>query len=161
MIPALSRFHVVASALAALFFLLSTLQPAGADIVYQRQSLTITTAAGKSHVFNVEIAATPDQRQRGLMYREEMAADHGMLFVFETKRRITMWMRNTVLALDMLFIDRDGVIRTIHEDAEPMSEAIIDSREAVDFVLELNAGTVRNLGLAPGDRVEAPAMAKP
>jgi uncharacterized membrane protein (UPF0127 family) len=99
------------------------------------------------------------------MYREEMAPDRGMLFDFGTERRAAMWMKNTYLALDMLFIRADGTVARIAADALPLSELIIDSREPVRFVLELNAGTVARLGIAAGDRLEsatvAAAAAKP
>ncbi|MBB4189545.1 uncharacterized membrane protein (UPF0127 family) [Sinorhizobium terangae] len=88
------------------------------------------------------------------MYRRQMAPDHGMLFDFGETRRVMMWMKNTYLPLDMLFVARDGTVRTIHENAVPLSEAIIDSGEPVAFVLELNAGTVKRLGIKPGDRLE-------
>jgi uncharacterized membrane protein (UPF0127 family) len=88
------------------------------------------------------------------MNRREMAPDRGMLFSFGETRQVLMWMKNTYLPLDMLFVDKTGEIRTIRENAEPLSEAIIDSQVPVAFVVELNGGTVRARGIRPGDTVE-------
>ena len=123
---------------------------AGADA---REPLAIVSGETR-HDFSVEVARTPDQKRTGLMFRREMAADHGMLFPYEGEAVRTMWMRNTVLPLDMLFIGADGDIVSIAEDTVPFSEDIVSSRVPAKAVLELNAGTVDTLGLGVGDRVE-------
>jgi uncharacterized membrane protein (UPF0127 family) len=132
---------------------------------FSTERLTIRKADGTVHAFTVELAISADQRAQGLMNRREMADDHGMLFDFGLSRRAAMWMKNTYLPLDMLFIRKDGTIARIAADTEPQSEAIIDSREPVHFVLELNAGASSRLGIAAGDKVEsatiAAAAAKP
>ncbi len=143
----------VSSALAALFLYVSVLLAFATDITFETAPLTIIAAAGAKHEFTVELALDSDQRALGLMNRREMAADRGMLFDFGQTRRVMMWMKNTYLPLDMLFIRADGKIATIREGAVPLSEAIIDSREPVAFVVELNAGTVKRLGIAEGDTV--------
>ena len=143
----------LALAFAALFFVLAG--AAAAAETFETQPLTIATRGGKTHTFTVELAVTPRQREQGLMNRREMPADHGMLFAFGETRQVLMWMKNTYLPLDMLFIGADGRIRTIHEKAEPLSEAIIDSQVPVAFVLELNGGTVKDLGIRVGNRVES------
>lgn len=125
-----------------------------ADVKFTTERMRLVTADSKSHELTVELAIDADQREQGLMFRRSMAPDHGMLFDFGETRRVMMWMKNTHLALDMLFADKRGVVRTVHENAVPFSEAIIDSREPVAFVLELNAGTVKRLGIKPGDRLE-------
>ena len=107
-----------------------------------------------SHAFTVEIAATEEEIRQGLMFRESLAADAGMLFDFGEVRPASMWMKNTLIPLDMLFIARDGKVRTIKENAEPLSEAIIDSKGPIDYVLELNSGTVKRLGIRTGNRVQ-------
>ncbi|WP_234188773.1 DUF192 domain-containing protein [Shinella sp. NM-101] len=140
------------SAVMALFLCLAFTAAAGEK--FDTQPLTIVTRNGKSHAFTVELAVTPRQREQGLMYRREMAPDHGMLFAFGETRQVFMWMKNTYLALDMLFIGKDGRIRAIKENAEPLSESIIDSKGPIDYVLELNAGTTRRLGIRTGNRVE-------
>jgi len=115
--------------------------------------LAIVTRAGDVRRFAVELARTPRQLSRGLMFRDAMAPGHGMLFDFGRERPVAMWMRNTPIPLDMLFIDALGRIRGIAADAVPFSEAVILSPGPVRAVLELNAGTVRRLGIATGDRV--------
>ncbi|WP_085034062.1 DUF192 domain-containing protein [Ensifer aridi] len=144
---------VARSAVAALFLFFVLAISVAAEISFAKDKLRLITANGRTHDLTVELAIEPDQREQGLMYRRQMAVDHGMLFDFGETRRVIMWMKNTYLPLDMLFIAEDGTVRTIHENAVPLSEAIIDSREPVAFVLELNAGTVKRLGIRPGDRV--------
>ena len=114
--------------------------------------LTITTASG-THRFMVELADTPERRSVGLMHRPAMAADYGMLFDFKTDARVAMWMHNTRIPLDMLFIAKDGHIVNIAERAVPFSETTIPSKGPIRAVLELNGGTVARLGIKPGDRV--------
>ncbi|MGE0256539.1 MAG: DUF192 domain-containing protein [Alphaproteobacteria bacterium] len=120
---------------------------------FERSSLTIETAGGNAHPFTVELALSPDQKTQGLMYRREMAADAGMLFVYDRPQLLSMWMQNTYLPLDMLFIASGGRVAHIVERTVPLSTTIVSSRERVVAVLELNAGTVARLGLARGDMV--------
>ncbi|WP_429817127.1 DUF192 domain-containing protein [Ensifer sp. B1-9] len=142
------------SALSALFLLFALAAAALADVAFTKDKMRLVTAKGKVHELTVELAVDPDQREQGLMFRRSMAPDHGMLFDFGETRRVMMWMKNTYLPLDMLFIDNKGTVRTIREDAVPLSEAIIDSGEPVAFVLELNAGAVKRLAIRAGDRLE-------
>lgn len=125
---------------------------------FPTDSLTIVAAPDERHTFTVEVARTEDQRAWGLMYRRELARDHGMLFVYPRVRRVAMWMKNTFISLDMLFIGPDGRIRRIHRDAEPESRASIRSGKPVKAVLEVRAGTAARLGLEPGDRVRHPVF---
>ena len=106
------------------------------------------------HDFNVEMALTPEQQETGLMFRNDVPADGGMLFDWGQPRESTMWMRNTVSPLDMMFINADGTIRRIAEDTVPESLAIIDSRGPVRATLEVAAGTAKRLDIQPGDKVE-------
>jgi uncharacterized protein len=117
--------------------------------------LTITTASGTQR-FMVEFADTPERRAVGLMHRQSMPADHGMLFDFKADAPVAMWMRNTRIPLDMLFIDREGRIVNIAERTVPFSETSISSKGPVRAVLELNGGTSSRLGIKPGDRVSHP-----
>lgn len=126
---------------------------------FATETLTVRTSGGASHVFTVELATTSDQRALGLMNRDMMAADHGMLFDFGESRFVYMWMKNTHLPLDMLFVRQDGTIVRVAADTEPLSEAIVDSGELVYFVLELNAGTAKRLGISVGDRLDSPTIA--
>ncbi|HEV7319451.1 MAG TPA: DUF192 domain-containing protein [Ensifer sp.] len=148
-----ARQLVTRSALVALF-LFALVSASLAEIVFTKDKMRLVTADNVVHELTVELALDGPQREQGLMFRKTMAPDHGMLFDFGETRRVMMWMKNTYLPLDMLFIDSQGVVRTIREDAVPHSEAIIDSGEPISFVLELNAGTVRRLHIRPGDRLE-------
>ena len=123
----------------------------------RRETITLTTSAGRKTI-SAEIALSQPEQEQGLMFRKRMGDDEGMLFVYRRPQDITMWMRNTYLSLDMLFIGADGRIAHIVEGAEPLSERIISSGGRAQSVLELKAGTVRRLGLAAGDRVSAPSM---
>jgi uncharacterized membrane protein (UPF0127 family) len=119
------------------------------------EGLDIVTASGPHH-YDVEIAADEPTRERGLMERRTMPADHGMLFEFPERQPVTFWMKDTYLPLDMAFIDADGTVRRIVERATPMSEALIPSEAPVTAVLELNAGQAAAIGLKPGDKVVFP-----
>ncbi|MGA8757615.1 MAG: DUF192 domain-containing protein [Stellaceae bacterium] len=122
---------------------------------YPTASLTIVSASGP-HSFKVELAETPAQMEQGLMFRQELAPDAGMLFDFKQPTMATMWMRNTLIPLDMLFVDARGRIVNIHERAVPQSDAIIAAAAPVRAVIELNGGTAARLGIKPGDRVIYP-----
>lgn len=119
--------------------------------------LQIATDTG-TYDYTVELALTNRERAVGLMHREWMAPDAGMLFRFDGVRPVSMWMRNTLIPLDMIFIRPDGSVATIHRNAEPLSEKIIHSREPVLFVLELNAGDADRMGLEPGDEIRHPII---
>jgi uncharacterized membrane protein (UPF0127 family) len=134
--------------------------PASAQTSFETTSLAIESASGTLN-FEVELASTPDQRRQGLMFRESLAADQGMLFDFGDTAPVTMWMRNTFIPLDMLFIDAEGRIARIVTDTEPLSDAVIGSGNPVRAVLELAAGTSAELGIAVGDRVIHPIFASP
>ncbi len=132
--------------LALLVFCLAVPAALGDDTV------EIETATG-NHVFTIELADTPQLRQRGLMFRQHMAADHGMLFDFERDQEISMWMQNTYIPLDMIFILSDGTVHRIERDTTPFSTRSIHSRGPVRSVLEVNAGRSAEIGLRPGDTV--------
>src|SRR6516164_11476516 len=110
--------------------------------------LTIVSASGAHH-FTVELALSPAQMEQGLMFRRTLAPDAGMLFDFKQPTVATMWMRNTLIPLDMLFVDANGTIVNIRARAVPGSDAIISAAAPVRAVLELNGGTAERLGIAP------------
>jgi uncharacterized protein len=114
--------------------------------------LTIVSAGG-AHRFAVELAETPEQMEQGLMFRRSLAPDAGMLFDFKQPTMATMWMRNTLIPLDMLFVDQHGLIVNIAQRAVPESEQTIAAAAPVRAVVELNGGTAERLGIKPGDRV--------
>lgn len=113
---------------------------------------------GKTHEFKVEVARTGEELGRGLMFRRHMPRDRGMLFVFPREEEIRMWMRNTYIPLDMIFIRADGRIHRIARNTTPRSERTISSGAPLRFVLEVNAGVTRRLGIRPGDRILHPAF---
>ena len=119
---------------------------------FEQDRLAIATAGGAQQ-FAVELAVTSEQRAQGLMYRERLPADAGMLFLYPAARQIAMWMKNTLIPLDMLFIGDDGRILHIAERAIPGSTATISSMQPARAVLELNGGTAARLKIQVGDRV--------
>ncbi len=120
------------------------------------EQLTVVTDNGGKHAFQVEVAKTDEQRARGLMFRKFMPQDRGMLFDFKTEQPIMMWMRNTYIPLDMVFISRDGRVINVAENTEPLSERTIASAAPAFAVLELNAGVARKIGLKSGNRIDHP-----
>jgi uncharacterized membrane protein (UPF0127 family) len=123
------------------------------------EPLTIQTAAGPQH-FQVEVARNDADRAQGLMYRRSLAPDRGMLFDFARLEPVSMWMKNTYISLDMLFIRPDGTIARVAENTEPLSTRVIESGEPILGVLEVAAGTARRLGIKRGDRVDHPLFKK-
>jgi uncharacterized protein len=119
------------------------------------QPLEIVTKTGV-HVFSVEMATTEEEKTTGLMYRKDLADGKGMLFDFSPEQEVSMWMKNTYIPLDMIFIRADGRILRIAENTEPLSTKIIPSRGLAKGVLEVIAGTAQKYGIAPGDRVAHP-----
>ena len=119
------------------------------------EPLEIITKSGVQ-VFSVELATTEDEKTTGLMYRKELPEGKGMLFDFSPAEEVSMWMKNTYVSLDMIFIRPDGRILRIAENTEPLSTKIISSRGLAKGVLEVVAGTARKLGIQPGDRVAHP-----
>lgn len=119
--------------------------------------LEILTAKG-AVPFTVELVDTDESRSKGLMFRKEMAADHGMLFDFRHEQPVWFWMKNTYLPLDMIFARADGRVVSVARDATPLSEETIASGGSVRFVFEVMAGTADRLGVKPGDRLVHPRI---
>jgi uncharacterized membrane protein (UPF0127 family) len=125
--------------------------PAGLDQV----PLTIASK-GKIHRFVVEVARTPQEQERGLMERQSLASDRGMIFLFDPPKMAGFWMKNTLIPLDMIFIKADGTIANIAENTVPLSlEPVVSTAEVV-AVLEISGGRSAELGISAGDRVEWP-----
>lgn len=118
-----------------------------------RTPLTVETAEGQSHSFQVELALTDSQRARGLMYRKELEQEHGMLFIFKGEGRRSFWMRNTYIPLDIIYVRADGSIVNIIANATPLSEEPRPSTGPARAVLEIQGGLAEKLGIKPGDIV--------
>ena len=134
--------------------------PAGGQrglVRFPKVALTIRSAS-QDHRFTVELASTDRQHAQGLMFRRRMAKDAGMLFVYRTAQPVSMWMKNTYIPLDMVFIAADGTIAHVVQRTVPLSTETISSRGPVVAVLELNAGVAARLGITRGDRVVAAVL---
>jgi uncharacterized protein len=119
----------------------------------RRETLKLLTASG-TQVIDTEIADTLEEKAQGLMFRTHLDDKSGMLFFYDRPQEITMWMRNTYIPLDMVFIRRDGVVHRIEAMTQPLSDDIVASRGQASACLELAGGAAERLGLKPGDRVE-------
>ena len=137
-------------------FALNLLLPPGA-VAAGNGTLVLKTDSGP-HSFSIELATTPGERALGLMYRRAMPGDAGMLFLYDPPQPIEMWMRNTIIPLDMVFIGADRKVRRIESNTEPFSTQLISSEGAVQGVLEVNAGTAETIGLKAGDEVVYPPI---
>jgi uncharacterized protein len=131
--------------------------PAWALESFSTSELTIDTAGGPQK-FTIELALTDAQMEQGLMFRRSMAPNAGMLFDFKHPTNVAMWMKNTVIPLDMLFLDEQGRIIDIHQRAVPYSTDIIAGKVPARYVIELNGGTVARLGIKTGDQATSPAI---
>ncbi len=131
-------------------------EPTAAQPALPKERITIVAKDGQHHAFDVELATTPTQQMVGEMFRPRVPADGGMLFVWPAVQDSPMWMKNTLVPLDMVFIDADGAVRRIAEDTVPQSLRIIDSGGPVAATLELAGGTAARLGITVGDKVLGP-----
>jgi uncharacterized membrane protein (UPF0127 family) len=151
LVPASRRSFLAAGlVMAALAFAAAAFMPSAYAATIE--PLSIDTKSGPV-AFKVEMALTSDERAKGLMYRTELAPDAGMLFDFRTDQQVYMWMKNTYLPLDMVFIRSDGRIASIAANTTPLSTETISSGGPVRAVLELPAGTAKARGITVGDRV--------
>jgi uncharacterized membrane protein (UPF0127 family) len=146
------------SAVAALMLAFTMLTPAPGNSA-GTGTLVLKTATG-DHSFNIEVMVTDNERSLGLMYRRSLPENSGMLFIYDPPQYATMWMKNTLIPLDMVFISADGRVHRIEENAEPFSETLIPSDGDVVAVLELNGGEADKIGLKPGDKVIYPGLAR-
>lgn len=159
------RFKERAAPRAALFVFAAALSASAAapaafaEARIRTGALSIDKAAGGSISVRIEIAESEQEKAKGLMFRTKMADGEGMLFLYGKPFEITMWMRNTYITLDMVFIRPDGVIHRIEQKAEPLSDRVIASQGAVSAVLEMPGGAAERLGIKAGDRVRHEAFA--
>lgn len=129
-----------------------------AQAACQPDRIHLRSDAGQA-AFTIEIADEPEERALGLMHRDSMARFTGMLFVFEGPQRAVFWMENTLIPLDMLFIDETGTVRHVHHNAIPLDRTGIDGGEGVTHVLEINGGMARQLNIDVGTQVRHPSIA--
>jgi uncharacterized membrane protein (UPF0127 family) len=122
----------------------------------RQDTLRIVSAGGAEHAFTIEVATTEKEKALGLMFRTELSDNQGMLFPYTVERGLQMWMHNTYIPLDMLFIRADGTITRIEERAEPLSDRVISSGAPVLAVLEIPGGASARLGIKAGDKVRYP-----
>ena len=123
-----------------------------------KSELSIITSNGSKHNFLVEVAKTEEEKKIGLMFRKTLAKNAGMLFLYKREALRLMWMKNTFIPLDILFIDKKGVIKRVVKRTTPHSLATISSRKSVLAVLELRGGITSSLEIKKGDRIEHPAF---
>jgi uncharacterized membrane protein (UPF0127 family) len=132
--------------------LLFTALPSTLDARMRQEKLTLVTAQAE-HTIEIEVAETSEEKSLGLMFRTSLADGKGMLFPYPAAQNITMWMRNTLISLDMVFIRADGIVHRIEARTEPLSERVIAAGAPVTGVLELAGGAAERLGLKAGDKV--------
>ena len=151
------RIQSGAAQWAALLFVATLMaSPDVADAKMRVDHLSIVSSGGKEIPLEIEVAQDQKEKALGLMFRTELADNEGMLFPYEDARELSMWMHNTYIPLDMVFIRPDGVIHRIEVRAEPMSDRVINSDGPVSAVLELAGGAAERLGIKPGDRIRYP-----
>ncbi len=112
---------------------------------------------GQAH-FTVELADTPQKQAKGLMFRKKLPASAGMLFVYDTPRPAKFWMENTLIPLDMLFVDIRGQVTRIKHNARPLDKTVIEGGDQVALILEINGGLARGLGITTGSQLRHPAL---
>ena len=123
-----------------------------------KSELSIITSNGSRYNFLVEVARTEEEKKIGLMFRKTLAKNAGMLFLYKREALRLMWMKNTFIPLDILFIDKKGVVKRVVKRTVPHSLATISSRQSVLAVLELRGGITSSLDIKKGDRIEYPAF---
>lgn len=123
----------------------------------EKQPLTFISSTGR-HKITVEVADEEGERNTGLMFRQSLGDDEGMIFLYTHEEDISMWMKNTYISLDMIFVRSNGTISRIETGTEPFSENIISSGGKVLAVIEMKAGSAKRLGLKLGDKVSYPAF---
>jgi uncharacterized protein len=142
---------------AAGLVVLALLMPWDGGLAASTETLVLKTATG-DYNFTIEVATTDQERALGLMFRRSLPENGGMLFIYDPPQPATMWMKNTLIPLDMVFISAEGKVHRIESDTEPFSTAVIPSEGDVVGVLELNAGEADKIGLKRGDKVIYPGL---
>ena len=131
---------------------------AGAQAACAPESVDLRTPSGSVLRFTIELADTPAERAKGLMFRESLPRSAGMLFLFERPQVASFWMRNTLIPLDMIFVGADGTVTHVHSEAVPGDLTPIRGGDGIQSVLEINGGLARRLGIVPGSVLRHPAL---
>ncbi len=156
-----SRKSSIAAAIAGVAAYVILLAPVSADDLAQELPVDpaplVAVTPGGEKSFAIEVADDAGERSSGLMFRETMADDRGMLFVFEQTQPVGFWMKNTPMPLDLIFIAEDGTVRAV-KPGIPLSEAVISPGEPIRFVLELKAGTAEKAGIVDGTKLRHPLI---
>ena len=145
------------SSIAVLLLFLASFESIAAACEYDRVDIRGSWGTAR---FYVEVADTPSQRNRGLMFRESLAPTKGMLFLYDEPTTATFWMKNTLVPLDILFFDEHGVLQSVHEEAEPLSTESIHGGDDILAVLEINGGLVRRFNIGEGSTIRHPGIAR-
>ena len=145
--------------IAASFFLIGAAGLASATTCSEDR-LDLRGPGGRAHL-TIEVADSAAERSRGLMFRKDLAADAGMLFVYPAPQRVGFWMKNTLIPLDMIFADAAGRVLHVHESAVPLDETVINGGPGVQFVLEVAAGRAAAMGIAAGTEMRHPSITQP
>jgi uncharacterized membrane protein (UPF0127 family) len=122
------------------------------------ESRVVLHTAKGDFAFTIEIADDGAERAKGLMFRDHLAADAGMLFDYQQEQMASFWMQNTLIPLDMIFVGADGIVKNIHVNARPLDTTSIPSKFPVRFVLEIAGGRSTEIGLAVGDKMDHPRV---
>ncbi len=137
---------------ALLYFVVSALTSTN-PLALDKKPLTVDNASGH-HTLLVEVAVSKEEHMTGLMFRRSLGANEGMIFIYPEDQEITMWMKNTYIPLDMVFLKHDGTVLRVEQHTEPLSERVISSGGQARAVIELNAGSAERLGIEAGDRID-------
>jgi uncharacterized protein len=138
---------------AALLCLVTALVTATGALALEKKPLTIISATGR-HDITVEVAASREEQMTGLMFRRSLGPSEGMIFIYPQDQEITMWMKNTYISLDMIFLKRDGTVLRVERNTEPLSERVISSGDIAGAVVEMIAGSAERLAVKRGDKIE-------
>jgi hypothetical protein len=133
----------------------------GATAACSADNVGVLHTAKGDFKFNIELATTEAEREKGLMFRTELAPNAGMLFVYDSEQQVSFWMQNTLIPLDMVFIAADGTVKTVHSNARPLDTTPIPSEVPVRFVLEIAGGRADQIGLKAGDKFDNARVGKP
>jgi uncharacterized membrane protein (UPF0127 family) len=159
------RTHLLVVALAAMWLSAAGSPDAAAQeresllplSAFPRERIAIETRSARRHTFDAWRADTPQTRAQGLMFVRSLQPEQAMIFVYSPPQHVGMWMKNTLIPLDMLFVDADGCVVKVHEQAQPGALETIAADDPVVLVVELAGGVAGRLGLRAGDRVARPA----